>query len=137
MAAPLWAQLPVLPQKNDGTWSAHPLWSILRRTKLDVDANGIIHAKFVPEVLKMANKPIKISGFVMPLGKDPRHHFVLSRYSPECPFCPAGGPTETIEVFADKPVGATNLMVTLEGTLSIQDKMEVGLFYRMLHAELA
>jgi hypothetical protein len=134
-AAPARAALPVLPKKNDGTWSAHPLWSILRQTHLKVDANGIIRADFVPEVQKLAGKPITISGFVMPIGGDTRHHFILSRYSPECPFCPAGGPTETIEVFADRPVGATQLMVTLAGTLNIQDKMDVGLFYRLFHAK--
>jgi hypothetical protein len=135
IAAPLRAALPVLPKKNDGTWSAHPLWSILRETKLKVDDNGIIHAAFVPQVLQLSGKPMTITGFVMPVGGDARHHFVLSRYSPECPFCPAGGPTETIEVFADQPVGATQLMVTIEGVFNVQGNMDAGLFYRLFHAK--
>ena len=68
-------------------------------------------------------------------GGDARHHFILSRYSPECPFCPAGGPTETIEVFADQPVGATQLMVTIEGVFNVQGNMDAGLFYRLFHAK--
>lgn len=135
IASPVWAALPVLPQKNDGTWSGNPLWSILRQTSLKVDDNGIIHAKFVPGVLKLSGKPMKITGFVMPTGGDARHHFILSRYSPECPFCPAGGPTETIEVFADQPVGRTQLMVTIEGLFDVQGDMEKGLFYRLFHAK--
>jgi hypothetical protein len=134
-ASPSQAALPVLPQKNDGTWSGHPLWSILRQTKLKVDDNGIIRAAFVPQVLKLAGKQIKITGFVMPTGGDARHQFILSRYSPECPFCPAGGPTETIEVFADQPVGRTQLMVTIEGVFNVQGDMEKGLFYRLFHAK--
>jgi hypothetical protein len=134
-ASPSRAALPVLPQTNDGTWSGHPLWSILRQTKLKVDDNGIIRAAFVPQVLKLAGKQIKITGFVMPTGGDARHHFILSRYSPECPFCPAGGPTETIEVFADQPVGRTQLMVTIEGVFNVQGDMEKGLFYRLFHAK--
>ena len=133
--APARAALPVLPKTNDGTWSGNPLWSVLRQTKLKVDENGIIHADFVPGVMKLSGKPMKITGFVMPTGGDARHHFILSRYSPECPFCPAGGPTETIEVFADQPVGRTQLMVTIEGTFNVQGNMEQGLFYRLFHAK--
>ena len=123
---------------DDGTWSTNPLWPVLKKTHLITDANGLIRASFTPEVEALASKPMTISGFILPVETSTRYkHFILSRYSPECPFCPSGGPTEVIEVFSAKPVGPTPAMVTMRGVFAIQGNMEAGLFYRMDKTELA
>jgi len=117
---------------DDGTWSKHPLWPTLKKTRLAADQNGMVRAAFTPEVSSLSGKAMTISGFILPIEASKRYnHFILSRYSPECPFCPSGGPTEVIEVFTDKAVGPTPALVTMRGTFSVQDNMEAGLFYRM------
>ena len=121
---------------NDGTWSDQALWPVLKKTRLTTDANGLIRAAFAPEVTALANKPMTISGFILPIEATSHKHYILSRYSPECPFCPSGGPTEVIEVFLNKPLGPTSAMVTIKGVFSTQNNMEAGLFYRMKDAAL-
>ena len=121
---------------NDGTWSDHALWPVLKKTRLTTDANGLIRAAFTSEVVALGDKAMTISGFILPIEATSHKHFILSRYSPECPFCPSGGPTEVIEVFLNKPVGLTSAMVTMKGMFSTQSDMEAGLFYRMKGAAL-
>jgi hypothetical protein len=132
LAAPVLAE-PV----QDGTWSDHALWPVLKKTKLTTDANGLVKAAFVPEVTALGGKPMTITGFVLPIAANSRTHYILSRYSPECPFCPSGGPNEVIEVFLKRPLGPTSAMVTMHGLFSMQPDMDAGLFYRMRDAGLA
>jgi hypothetical protein len=132
VAAPAFAE-PV----QDGTWSDHALWPVLKKTKLTTDANGLVKAAFAPEVMALGGKPMTITGFVLPIAANSRTHYILSRYSPECPFCPSGGPNEVIEVFLKKPLGPTSAMVTMHGLFSMQPDMDAGLFYRMKDAALA
>lgn len=128
---------PVFAQVQDGTWSDHALWPVLKKSKLAIDANGLVKAAFAPEVTALGGKPMTITGFILPIAANSRTHYILSRYSPECPFCPSGGPNEVIEVFLKKPLGLTSAMVTMHGMFSMQPDMDAGLFYRMKDAALA
>jgi hypothetical protein len=121
----------------DGTWSTNALWPVLKKTKLTMDASGAIRAAFVPEVLALANKPMAITGFILPIETTTHYqHFILSRYSPECPFCPSGGPSEVIEVFSSAPIAPTSAMVGMKGMFTVQNDMARGMFYRMDHAAM-
>ncbi len=123
---------------NDGTWSDNPLWPVLKETHLTTDSSGAIHAAFAPGVLGLADKPMTISGFILPIENTTSYrHFILSRYSPECPFCPAGGPNEVIEVFAKSSIAPTSAMVVMNGMFSVQGDMDKGMFYRLGNAQLA
>jgi hypothetical protein len=123
---------------DDGTWSTHPTWLTLKKTRLTTDDRGMVHAAIAPEVMGLAGKTLLISGFILPIeAAASSKHFILSRYSPECPFCPAGAPNEVIEIFSNTAIAGTSTMVFLQGRFAVQNDVEKGLFYRMDHAGMA
>src|SRR6185312_7964009 len=109
--------------------------------RLRMAEGGRVRADFPEEVRALNGERLPISGFLRPAGfvawadgLGEFSEFVLSRYSPDCPYCPAAGPTETIQVFFRNPVAPTETMVCLDGVLQVQDRMERGAFYRLLDA---
>ena len=59
------------------------------------------------------------------------NHFVITRRSATCPFCPPNEPTEAIEVFSRNFVQYTDRPVTVEGRFHLVANSEKGLFYRL------
>ncbi len=120
----------------DGTWSQDPTWDILKTTRLTTDARGMVHAEVPPKVQALSGQQMSVSGFILPIEASPKfQHFILSRYSPQCPFCPSGTPSEMIEVMSKKPAQAGNYMVFIQGKFGVQNKVEDGLFFRIDDAE--
>ncbi len=90
-----------------------------------------------PRVLELADKPMQISGFLTPLDNTTSYrHFLLSRYSPVCPCCPAGGLSEVIEIYASAAIAPTPLMVLMSGLFHVQDDMARGRFYHLSDAKI-
>ena len=80
----------------------------------------------------MDGKPFTISGFMLPLEATEKFkHFLLSKRTPTCPFCPPGEPNEIVEVFSAKPVAWKDDMVTMTGTLKLVNDGEKGIFFQM------
>ena len=125
-------------QPYDGTWSQDPVWDVLRTARLTTDARGMVHADVPPKVVALAGKPMTVSGFILPVEATRQFtHFILTRYSPQCPFCPSGAPNEVIEVVSKTPMQAGNFMIFLTGRFSVQNKVEEGLFFRLDGAAIA
>lgn len=110
-----------------------PLWATLRQTKIGVDdARGIFTARFPPSVKALAGKTISLSGFIMPLDAQSRGtHFLLSKYTPVCAFCPPGEPNEVVEVHTAKPITFVEKLVTVTGNFALENNGEKGLFFQM------
>ena len=73
-----------------------------------------------------------ITGYMLPIETSTSSpHFVLTRRSAGCPFCPPNESTEAIEVTAVKPAAYTRSPVTVEGTLHLVGRSELGLFFRL------
>lgn len=71
---------------------------------------------------------------MLPMDTAPRSkHFLLSRYTPVCFFCPPGQPNEVVEVISKPGVKLTGAMITLTGRLSLINDGEKGLFFRLDH----
>lgn len=115
----------------------HPLWKTLATTK-EVFKNEMVLPAFTKEVQALDQTTITISGFMMPLEEtEQQKHFLLSKYSPSCPFCMPGGPNEIIEVFCDKPVAFSFNPVTLTGQMElVKDANDWGIFYRLKKASV-
>ena len=64
-------------------------------------------------------------------------HFLLSKRTPTCPFCPPGKPNDIIEVFTDKPVTWDEGIVVVNGTLRFTRNPELGLFFQLKDADMA
>jgi hypothetical protein len=112
------------------------LWDTLYKTKIEVDEkNGNYSAIFPNEVQKLNGQTIKISGFMLPLENSEKFtHFLLSKRTPTCFFCPPGEPNEIIEVYATKPTEWAEDLVTYEGKFELTRNKQTGIFFRMLNA---
>ena len=110
-----------------------PLWGVLRQTKVGEDAQrGLYTASFPAAVKALDGTNVQLSGFMLPIDAWTRSkHFLLSKYTPVCFFCPPGEPNEVVEVTTAKPVPVTEKLVTLSGKLTMTDSSEKGLFFRI------
>lgn len=101
------------------------------------DARGIYKATFSPALARMEGRPLDITGYMLPVEPTTHSaHFILTRRSTGCPFCPPNEPTEAIEVFAAAPVDYTQAPVTLQGRLHLVGQSQTGLFYRLDQAKV-
>ena len=113
-------------------------WVILHDVQITADnAKGVYIAKFSKNMADMEGRPFTIIGYMLPIESSIHSaHFVITRRSSGCPFCPPNEPTEAIEVFATKPIDYTQAPIALRGTLHLVRSSEQGLFYRMDKAQV-
>lgn len=116
-------------------------WNLLEQTRLNdrTDPNTkMIYTRptFPPRIQALAGKPIKVSGWMMPLENGSRQrHFVLLAYPPGCPFHLHALPNQFIEVYATAPVRVDGINPTIvTGTLELTGQDESGIFYRLRNA---
>ena len=121
-----------LPQSDDNMWVA------FGKCKVHLDENTYIYSiKFTPEVQALEGKKISVAGFMLPLeAEESFTHYLLSKRTPTCPFCPPGEPNEIVEVFSKKPVKWEEGIVTVTGVMKFTDKSENGLFFQMNDGEM-
>jgi uncharacterized protein len=75
---------------------------------------------------------------VLPLEAGPsQKRFLLSAWSPSCPFCLTAGPEAMVEVKATSAVAYALEPVVVQGRLELLDNDPAGLFYRLVDAEPA
>lgn len=119
-----------LPKAKDA------LWDTLYKTIVNVDEKaGTYSATFPDEIKKLNGQTIKISGFMLPLENTEKFsHFLLSKRTPTCFFCPPGAPNEIIEVFAAKPSEWSEDIVTYEGKFELMENKEMGVFFKLVAA---
>lgn len=113
--------------------SASALWGVLRQTRITEDVKrGLFSASFPAEVEALNGTTVTVTGFMLPIDAKARsRHFLLSKYTPVCFFCPPGEPNEVVEVLADKAMPVSDDLVSVTGTLSLIDNAEKGLFFRI------
>ena len=114
--------------------SQSPVWLELVKSKVGYnDKNGLYYIHVTPEVKAMAGQDITINGFVMPLdASDHTKHFLLTRNTPVCMFCPPGEPNEVVEVISPYRIVWTDKIVTVTGPLMLVNNGEKGIFYKIV-----
>ena len=115
-----------------------PLWSTLRTTRIsEDDARGVFKADHPPAVRALVGKTVTIPGFIMPLDAAVRgNHFLLSKYTPVCAFCPPGEPNEVVEIRTARPIAYSAKLVSVTGKFALENKGDNGLFFQMLDAQV-
>ena len=113
-----------------------PIWTEFSKCKVSLNDNtGMFSINVTPEVKALSGQTITVSGFVMPLdGSDRTKHFLLTRRTPVCFFCPPGEPNEVVEVLSPKAIPWTDNLVTVSGPLSLINNGEKGMFFRVAGA---
>jgi hypothetical protein len=121
-----------LPQAND------PLWVKFVRCTLSYDEDtGIYRIRMTPEVKALNGKTVTMRGFVMPMdGSDRTRHFLLSRNTPVCMYCPPGQPNEVVEVRSSRTIAWTDKVVSVTGKLNLVNDEERAIFFKMENAEV-
>jgi hypothetical protein len=114
------------------------LWATLLESKISYSNKPPhITATFPPAVKAMNGKDVTASGFVLPLdASEHTSHFLLSKRTPTCPFCPPGEPNEVIEVYCKKPLKFDDSMITVSGKFALTNNTENGVFFVMKEANV-
>jgi len=120
-----------LPQVNDA------LWAKLINCKLDYnEETGVYSIKLTPEVKALDRRTVTLRGFMLPMdGSDRTQHFLISRNTPVCLYCPPGQPNEVVEVYSSRPLAWTNKVVAVTGKLSLVNDQEQAIFFKIENAE--
>ncbi|MFN5351852.1 MAG: DUF3299 domain-containing protein [Alphaproteobacteria bacterium] len=122
-----------LPKSQDKMWD---VFFKCKVTLLD-NIKYVYSIDYTPEVKEMEGMQIEISGFVLPLEPTEKFtHFLLSKRTPTCFFCPPGEPNELIEVFTKKPIAWEDKLTKVQGILEFSKNPEKGLFFQMRDAEI-
>ena len=121
-----------LPQVND------PLWAKFVKCKLSYDEKtGVDSIRMTREVKALDGKTITMRGFVLPMdGSDRTQHFLLTRNTPVCMYCPPGGPNEVVEVRSSRPIAWTDKIVSVTGKLNLVNDEERAIFFKVENAEV-
>ncbi|MBV8191627.1 MAG: DUF3299 domain-containing protein [Alphaproteobacteria bacterium] len=121
----------LLPTVNDA------LWTKLTKCAVDYDNDkGTYSIRLTPEVKALDGKTITLRGFVLPMdGSDHTQHFLVSRNTPVCLYCPPGQPNEVVEVEAARAIPWTNKIVSVTGQLRLINDEEKALFFKIEKAE--
>ena len=119
-----------LPQSHSAVWTE------FTKCKVSLNDNtGMYSINVTPEVRALSGQTITVSGFVMPLdGSDHTKHFLLTRRTPVCMFCPPGEPNEVVEVLSPRAIPWTAKLVTVSGPLSLINNGEKGMFFKVAAA---
>lgn len=115
-----------------------PLWATLRTTRIaEDDDRGLFTASHPPAVRALVGRSLTLPGFIMPLDTATSGtHFLLSKYTPVCAFCPPGEPNEVVEVRTARPVRYLTRLVSVTGIFGLESNGEQGLFFRMTSAQV-
>lgn len=125
-----------LPQSKD------EMWSKFLKCKVHLDKKNYTYSiDYTPEIKELEGKEITISGFVLPLESEEKfNHFLISKRTPTCFFCPPGEPNEIIEVFTNKKITWEDGLTTVTGkfgfTKGIEANPELGLFFQLKNADV-
>lgn len=113
-------------------------WVLFHDARIAADeAKGQYTATFSPALKKEEGVRWSITGYMLPVESTTRAaHFVLTRRSSGCPFCPPNEPTEAIEIFSAAPVQYTQAPVTVDGILHLVARSDQGLFFRLDKAKV-
>lgn len=119
--------------------SKSPLWTQLAHCAVHFDDKSALYSiALTPAVKAMNGQTVTANGFVLPLdGSDKTRHFLLTKRTPVCMFCPPGEPNEVIEVTSDKPVDWTDNLVTLRGRFELINNGEKAIFFTLRDAQPA
>lgn len=114
--------------------SQSPVWLQFVKCKIGYNnRNGLYNIAVTPEVKALAGHTVTVNGFVMPLdGSDHTKHFLLTRNTPVCMFCPPGEPNEVVEVEAPDRIVWTDKIVTVTGPLTLVNNGEKGIFFKIV-----
>jgi len=122
----------LLPKVRDA------LWSKLIKCEVSYDDKSDVYSiRVTPEVKALDGQTVTVRGFVLPMdGSDRTKHFLVSRNTPVCMYCPPGQPNEVIEVRSTQAIEWTDKITTVTGKLRLINDGEKALFFKIENAQV-
>lgn len=114
--------------------SDDPHWTLFETVAVSQTPPDYQYRAAIPARIEaMAGREMTISGYAISLGQEAvTDHFLLSRYSPECPYHSASRPNEMIEVRLARPVRLPlGREIRITGRFALQENGHAGLFFRL------
>lgn len=112
-------------------------WSLLSKTAIR-KIDGKLGPDFPAALRPLNGKIVKLQGYILPLEAGQTHsRFLLSAWSPSCPFCLTAGPEAMVEVKARTAVKYSLDAVVVQGKLQLLADDPGGMFFRLVDAEPA
>lgn len=109
-------------------------WSVLSAATIRMH-QGKLGPAFPQTLRPLQGKIVKLQGYILPIEAGLTHsYFLLSAWSPSCPFCLTAGPEAMVEVRARTAVKYSIDPVVVEGRLLLLDNDPSGVFYRLVEA---
>ncbi|MDY0029049.1 MAG: DUF3299 domain-containing protein [Pseudobdellovibrionaceae bacterium] len=114
------------------------VWDTLLKTIVSFnEESGEYSANFPEDVKKFEGQILRVSGFILPLeSTDKFTHFLLTKRTPTCAFCPPGGPSEIIEVYTKDPIEWDDGLVQVEGKFGFTNNQNLGVFFQINDAKV-
>ncbi|MEA2814511.1 MAG: uncharacterized protein QOI93_2208 [Rhodospirillaceae bacterium] len=114
------------------------LWSKLIKCEVSYDDKSDVYSiRVTPEVKALDGQTVTVRGFILPMdGSDRTKHFLVSRNTPVCMFCPPGQPNEVVEVRSTQAIEWTDKITTVTGKLSLINDGEKALFFKIENAQV-
>lgn len=106
-------------------------WDVLAEVEIAIADDRVV-LNYGADVLALDGETIKMVGFLLPLG-GPRQ--LLSKNSPNCPFCVPTGPEGYVELVTAEPIDFSTEAVVVNGTLNVLKDISEGYYYRMTDVE--
>src|SRR6059036_2116237 len=104
-------------------------WSLLSAATIKM-AKGKLGPDFPAALRPLSGKTVKLQGYILPIEAGQTHsYFLLSAWSPTCPFCQTAGPEAMVEVRARTAVKYSIDPVVVEGRLMLLENVPGGVFY--------
>ncbi len=113
-----------------------PRWTQFHAVKITPDkVRGAMTAQFPADLKRAEGKVMDIGGYITPLQPSlDTNHFILTRRSSGCPFCPPNEATEALEVFTTKPIHYERRQFFVKGRLKLVGDSGQGLFFQLTDA---
>jgi hypothetical protein len=113
------------------------VWDTFSKVKITYSNEAPhITAAITPEVKALSGQTLSISGFVLPMdGEAETKHFLLSKRTPTCFYCPPGEPNEVVEVYLNKGISFDDAMHTITGTFALTNNTDNGIFFVLKNAQ--
>lgn len=94
--------------------------------------------RFTPAIRALDKKPVTIAGYLLPVASGfGRAEYILSQYPFHCGFCYGGGRASLMVVTAKQPLPESQQLLTLSGTLHLQESAPDDYYYQLHNAVLA
>ena len=113
-----------------------PRWAEFHGVKITTDRqHGVLRADFPADLRRADGRVLDIGGYITPLQPSVEiNHFILTRRSSGCPFCPPNEATEALEVFTRAKVRFDRRQWFVKGRLKLVSDSGQGLFFQLLDA---